>query len=199
MKTDTHRYTPGTNLIKISLISIGRIDAMSDPDEIRNVGTDFVKLNGSRDNGEDDEGKKRKGWDDASDAASDSDEDDDGRAEDEQSQKKRDMKKNSKRKVSIKEEPEDIEEEEGEEGEEEEAGNDNDGEEDDEREEEEEGKGKKEAGDNGVKGDESQSAAPKAFFGKFIRALSGKGRKNNGGEEPSPSGETKSETWREFD
>ena len=28
---------------------------MSDPDEIRNVGTDFVKLNGSRDNGEDDE------------------------------------------------------------------------------------------------------------------------------------------------
>ena len=197
MKADTH--TPGTNLIKISLISIGRIDAMSDPDEIRNVGTDFVKLNGSRDNGEDEEGKKRRGWDEMSDAATDSDEDEHGRAEDEQSQKKRDGKKNSKRKVSIKEEPEDIEEEEEEEGEEEEAGNDNDGEEDDEREEEEEGKGKKEAGDNGVKGDESQSAAPKAFFGKFIRALSGKGRKNNGGEEPSPSGEIKSETWREFD
>ena len=165
---------------------------MSDPDEIRNVGTDFVKLNGSRDNGEDEEGK-RKGWDDASDAASASDEDDDGRAEDEQSQKRRDRKENSKRKVSIKEEPEDIEEEEEEE-EGEEAGNDNDGEEDVEREEDEEGKGKKEAGDDGVKGDESQPAAPKAFFGKFIRALSGKGRKNNGGEQPSPSGETKSET-----
>ena len=43
---------------RTNLVFDRRIEAMSDPDEIRNVGTDFVKLNGSKANGEDGEGKQ---------------------------------------------------------------------------------------------------------------------------------------------
>ena len=161
---------------------------MSDPDEIRNVGTDIVKLNGSTVNREDDKGdrdggdqpegekkrkKEKKGWDELSDIASEEDED---RLTEDESPK---QKKKEKRKVSIKEEPEDIEEdgdEDEEECEDEEKGN------------LDEGNGKEDL-DDGAKVDESQSTAPKAFFGKFIRALSGRGKKNNGGEHTSGSGE----------